>query len=123
MCIRDSLNAFIIDDSGNTSGPDDVLIFASCFDDIYTLYSKFDELNYQYMEFCQISGSSLDQIPLKDARIEIQYLRDLPKLVESCNAMILRSIAILNRFIDWNIEINDFFQFQKERLLNLQKLI
>lgn len=117
------LNAFLIEDTENIGAPDDVLIFASCFDDIYTLYSKFDELNNQYMEFCQIRKSSLDQIPFKDGKIEMKHLKELPKLVNNCNMMILRSIATLNRFIDWNIEMNGFFQFQKKRLLNLQKII
>ncbi|QHS74703.1 Ldb18p [Saccharomyces paradoxus] len=117
------LNAFLMEDTENIGAPDDVLIFASCFDDIYTLYSKFDELNNQYMEFCQIRKSSLYQIPSKDGKIVTKHLKELPKLVNNCNMMILRSIATLNRFIDWNIEINEFFQFQKKRLLNLQKVI
>lgn len=116
-------NTFMAEDIENVGAPDDICIFASCFDDIYTLYSAFDELNSQYMEFCQISKSSLDQISFKDANIETKQLKKLPELVDNCNIMILRSIAILNRFIDWNIEVNGFFQFQKKRLLNLQKVI
>ncbi|EJS42816.1 YLL049W [Saccharomyces arboricola H-6] len=117
------LSAFMIEDTENTCTPDDVLIFTSCFDDICTLYSRFDELNDQYKEFCEISGNSLDQISFKDAKIQTQYVKELPELVYNCDVMILRSIATLNRFIDWNIEVNGFFQSQKKRLLNVQKLI
>ncbi|CAI4045571.1 hypothetical protein SKDZ_12G0120 [Saccharomyces kudriavzevii ZP591] len=117
------LNVFIVEDVGDTSTPDDIHIFTSCFDDIYSLYSKFDDLNNQYMEFSQTGENSFDQIPFKDANTQTQHIKELPGLVKNCNVMILRSMTILNRFIEWNIEVNGFFQFQRKRLLNLQKIV
>lgn len=115
------LDVFVVENTESASTPDDVRIFASCFEEIYSLYIKFDQLNDQYMEFCQTRENSLDQIPFKDAKIQTRCVKELPGLVNNCNTMILRSMAILNRFFDWNIEVNEFFQLQKKKLIHLQR--
>ncbi|CAI1561664.1 hypothetical protein SEUBUCD646_0L00230 [Saccharomyces eubayanus] len=117
------LDVFIAQNTGSTGTPDDIRIFTSCYDEIYSLYTKFDQLNDQYVEFCQTRENSLDQITFKDAKIQTRCLKELPGLVNNCNVMIVRSMAILNRFLDWNIEVNEFFQLQKKKLLHLQKMI
>lgn len=94
-------------------------VVISCNDSICCLLDRLYKLDLCYSE-------NIDRIiscgilPLQPLQAKTTLLCDLPQLHTDCNALIIKSLEITQRFIHLNIESNELWNVTEKRLLKLE---
>ena len=80
----------------------------------YEVLRDLQKLDIVYEDLVQME--SLEKV----SPVQIYRIQELPKLLEACSGLLVRSLALAQRFIAWNVRSNEFLSGLDHKMKELE---
>lgn len=86
----------------------------SSYETVAQVLRDLQKLDIVYEDLVQME--SLEKV----SPVQIYRIQELPKLLEACSGLLVRSLALAQRFIAWNVRSNEFLSGLDHKMKELE---